>query len=177
MGNDHTLDAFFDFCNNDSSANYHSTAYLMDNIFGSENPVVGITEHGPQFVGVRDVKRLFDELINSFSRLVLLPQLSAIGNVPVLSSRRLYSQDHSTIGVQTILAGTHVRKWFPDPKDSHYSPPLSTIDPDGAHKMEIPACAVFTFDGDHKISRLQIYLDRYKLGQQLKPAAATARAH
>jgi hypothetical protein len=42
--------------------------------------------------------------------------------------------------------------------------------------MEIPAFAVFSFDDDNKITSLQIYLDRYKMQQQLTPATPSTQA-
>jgi hypothetical protein len=37
--------------------------------------------------------------------------------------------------------------------------------------MKIPACAVFTFDAGNKITRLAIYLDRYRMMRQLTPGS------
>jgi hypothetical protein len=35
--------------------------------------------------------------------------------------------------------------------------------------MKIPACMVFTLDGHHKIQQLAIYMDRYKMMDELAP--------
>jgi len=158
--------------------------YLMTDVFCQQQPLpnigpaVGITDFGPHFIGAVDVKLLFDALFSTFNNLVLLPQISEIGQIPVISSQRLYSPEGvepSTIGVQTVLAGTHVKPWF-DSTSPHYSPPLSNIRHDKVHKMEIPAFAVFSFDDDNKITSLQIYLDRYKMQQQLTPATPSTQA-
>jgi hypothetical protein len=35
--------------------------------------------------------------------------------------------------------------------------------------MDIPACAVFTFDAKYRVQQLAIYLDRYRMMDQLAP--------
>lgn len=167
MSNDVTLDEFFTILNDSlSAASYHNVSQLMSQVFCAENPqktipAVGITDHGPQFIGKDSVAELFGQLFKTFPDMEL---------TPVRGAPRLYSQgDPKTIGIQTTLAGAHQEEWFPR-GHKNYSPPLSGIHPDKHHVMKIPACAVFTFDDSGKVTRLAIYLDRYRMMRQLTPA-------
>jgi hypothetical protein len=145
-------------------------------LFSGNNPSVGITDNGPTFTGTDDVEAFFTRLFTVFSPIVWLQQFSIPGARPIVVSPRLYSNDQwatPTISVQTWMQGTHVDWWFPKPpagKPSHYSPPLSDIKPTGKITT-IAASAVFALDG-HLISRLWIYLDRYKIGTDLNPQGA-----
>jgi hypothetical protein len=180
---DDTLNVFFDVINGTDlsgtgagSAHYQNSKYLIDNVFCGNNlplpyPWVGVTDHGPQFKGSAAVKVLFDELFLCFDTFVMLPQVSKVGKNPVVPSERLYSQGGAAvmISIQTVLHGTYVTQWF---KDGHAaaSAPISSIVPDKLHVMEIPASAVFAFDNKSKVSQLAVYLDRYKMQQQLATA-------
>jgi hypothetical protein len=172
--NDPTLDDFFNVLNNVSDTNYHSSTYLTTSVFCAEVgspptlPAVGITDHGPNFQGTADVKLLFDQLFTSFPDVAL---------APLSGAPRLYSTDGFTIGIQTTLTGTQKDKWFKHAtggQKDHYSPPLSDIKPDKIHVMVIPACAVFNFDNSNLITRLWLYLDRYRMQQQLTPPPSAA---
>ncbi len=185
--NDDTLNVFFDVINgtnlsgtNVGTTDYQSPTYLKNNVFcGNEVPLpypcIGITDHGPQFAGSVAVEILLKQLFKCFSAFVLLPQVSKVG-APVVPSERLYSPQGASnvmISIQTVMHGTHISKWFAD-GTAPLSPPLSDIQPDGLHVMEIPVSAVFTFHTNHKIKQLSLYLDRYKMQQQLTPAHAVS---
>lgn len=183
--NDDTLNVFFDVINGTDLSgtgvganHYHDSKYLIDSVFCGNNlplpyPWIGITDHGPQFKGSAQIKILLDELFLCFDTFVLLPQVSRVGKTPVETSQRLNSRNGapvSMISVQTVMHGTHVAQWFKDGTGTP-SPPLSPIVPDKNHVMEIPVSAVFAFDNKNKISQLSLYLDRYKMQQQLTPAS------
>jgi hypothetical protein len=80
--------------------------------------------------------------------------------------------DGDTIAVEVDVTGTQQHTWFQDNFKSH---PLSQIDETtivnlpSSNKMDIPACMVFTFDGQHKVQQLAIYMDRYKMMDDLAP--------
>jgi hypothetical protein len=148
--------------------------YLRDHVFcvdsgagANQIPWVGITNYGPQFQTAAKVHKLFVQLFTTFPDVALKP---------VYGAPRLYSPDGYapfTIGIQTIFEGTQMAPWFPKgDTDGYYSPPLSDITPDRNHVTKLAACAVFSFDGQNRISQLAIYLDRYKLKTQLTPAAS-----
>jgi hypothetical protein len=167
---DDTLAEYFRVLNDASSGTgvYHDVDHLMKRVFCPDNtskkiPSVGITDHGPQFIGAPHVKTLFTQLFTTFPNLSLDPE----PNAPYLYSPSNYPT--LTIAIQTTLRGTHDKEWFPK-GDPHYSPPLSDIHPDRLHLMSIPACAVFSFDANAKVTHLAIYLDRYRMMRQLKPA-------
>ena len=167
MSNDAALDDFFKVLNDPESANHHDVDYLTSKVFCAEDaqhkrPCVGITDHGPQYVGTGQVAELFRQLFKTFPDMAL----TVVPGAPRLDSRSKYSP--RTTAVQTTLSGTHAAKWFPQ-GHQFYSPPLSNIHPDKVHAMKIPACAVFSFDDHERISHLAIYLDRYRMMQQLTP--------
>jgi hypothetical protein len=166
MSNDDTLKTFFEIFNDDASTKHHDARQLMSAVFCADNarhklPCVGVTDHGPQYVGAADVAELFQKLFTTFPEITLEP----LRHAPYL-----YSKDKKTIAVQASLKGRHHADWFP-PGHKFYSPPLSNIHPDKVHIMDIPACAVFTFDDSERVARLAIYLDRYRMQQQLTTGA------
>jgi hypothetical protein len=172
MSNTDTLNNFFKVLNDPAFANFHNVQHLMGHVFCANDtqrktPCVGITDHGPQYVGTAQVAELFDQLFTTFPDLALTP----VSGAPLLHSPTDYP--HKTIGIQTTLTGHHLAEWFPR-GHRFFSPPLSDIHPDKVHHMKIPACAVFTFDDGHRICQLAIYLDRYRMMQQLTPATSTA---
>ena len=84
--------------------------------------------------------------------------------------------DGDTIAVEVEVTGTHQKEWFQDP--TFKSHPLSQIDDatianlPSYNKMDkIPACMVFTFTGQpqYRIQQLAIYIDRYKMMDDLAP--------
>jgi hypothetical protein len=168
--NDGTLDNFFGILNNPASPAYHNATQLMIQVFCPDNPqqgvpCAGITDYGPQYVGAGEVGDLFNQLFTTFPDLAL---------TPVPGSPRLYSpSDYSpkTIGEQVTLTGTQTGKWFAR-DHKFYSPPLSDIHPDRVHVMRISACGVFSFDSASRVTRMAIYLDRYRMMQQLTPFVA-----
>lgn len=172
---DETLTDFLKVLNNVLSPTiYHNVNYLMDKVFCGDDPQnkipsVGITDHGPQFIGQQQVSDLFQQLFRSFPDLAL---------TPLPGAPRLYSPGDylpKTIGIQVTLTGTHLERWFQRP-NPHFSPPLSDIHPDKLQFMSVPACAVFSFDDDGCLMHLAIYLDRYRMAQQLTPASASSEA-
>jgi hypothetical protein len=154
------------------NANYQNTTFLMQNVFCPEGgvgpnevPSVAVTEHGigvgPAFYGVRKVRKLYNRLFSAFPDV----QMLALNAPPLL----LASQDGNTIAVQTTLTGTHQDWWFAKADgDKFYSKPLSDIPPN-AGVISIPACAVFTFNAQHLVTNLAIYMDRFHFTAQLAP--------
>ena len=162
MTADATLDAFFDILD-PSDAQYKHLNDLMNNVFCPNTgtlPWVGISKYGPQFQGAPAVRQLFQQLFVTFPD----------GSLAEVAPRFYYPLGAAAaavtgIAVQTTLSGTHKALWFQTPPA--YSPPLSNITPDGLHSMSVDACAVVFFDGNHKITQLSLYFDRYSLSQQL----------
>jgi hypothetical protein len=174
MSNDTTLDTFFEVLNDTNSAHYQDVAYLLKNVFCADTPAAtpkfpsaGITGHGPQFVGVKHIEILFNELFTSFS---------GFTSTPLPGAPRLYSPDGATIGIQTTLTGAHVAQWF-GKNGPFQSPPLSNIIPDKYQHMQVPACSVCVFDKDHLITHLSIYTDRYRMMRQLTPPSPSVEAN
>lgn len=171
-GTNSALDKFFSVFNPGSGSGvYKNIAMLMNDVFCADDaahdiPWVGITQHGPQFHGAKQVKALFEQLITTFpdiwwQELTTHPQVT---HVP-----RLYSNDASkpaTVGVQTTLFGTHKSPWF---QDGRYSLPLSAIKPSNK-ATEAPSFAVFAFGGKEqaRVSQLSFYMDRYSQMRQVQ---------
>lgn len=160
--NDGTLDLFLDILSQGSD--YKNLNKLMSQVFcanvGSPPtaPWVGIANYGPQFVGVDAIRTLFSQIF-----FVTFPDVQF---QPISNTYRLYSsQGPDTIAIQAMLSGTQVGFWFQHPSLG-FSPPISGITPSGK-KMNVAACAVFTFNNGHRVSQLSIYFDRYLMSQQL----------
>ena len=148
-GTNAALTTFFSVFN--PGANAHATIQqkldiLMNNVFciddANGNPGVGITQHGPQFMGATKVRALFQQLFTTFPDVWWAKSRTHPAITPV---PRLYSNDNyapPTIGVQTTLWGTHKKPWFQD--DTNYSLPLSAIKPNNK-ATEVPSFAVFSF--------------------------------
>lgn len=160
-----TLNDFLNTINDSNSANHHDIDHLLT-LFSPDDahfPVVGITQRGPQFKGTTAIRKLFTRLLTvSFHDMAWTP------------ANDLRPTQGDTIAVEIDVTAKHVREWF---QDTFKSAPLSQIsqaeiDGLGANKnkMKIPGCAVFTFDGNHRIKQLAIYIDRYKMMHQLAPA-------
>ena len=173
--NNQMLDSFFGVFD-PASGTYgpnNITPVLINNVFcpndNANNPTVpgvGITDHGPNFIGVAEVTKLFTQLFTSFPDLALTQVPNSAG--------RLYSRDGqpTTIGIRATFSGTFTQPWFlkdrtKKDKDSHYSKPLSDI-PVFANSLlstTIPAFVVFVFGGNAAyptyVSQVSIYLDRY----------------
>jgi hypothetical protein len=158
-----TLANFLDVFN-PRKGNYKNIDYLMAKVF-SGTPSVGIaagaSPEGPQFDGTDEVRALFTRLTESF------PELSFKAIPPYC-----YSPDTNanTIIVQaTLKTGPHQKNWFQKgEKDvgKFYSKPLSDVPPNGK-QSKVPTCAVFTFDAKNKVRRLGIYMDRWKMAEEL----------
>jgi SnoaL-like domain len=158
-----TLDDFLDTINNAGGANYHDVNHLMT-LFCNDHgnyPFVGITQRGPQFKHRAKIEKLFDRLLTkSFPDMAWTP------------ANTLRMTDGDTVAVEVDVTGTQKAEWFQDDFKSH---PLSQIDEitianlPSNNKMDIPACMVFTFDGQYKIQQLAIYMDRYKMMDDLSP--------
>jgi hypothetical protein len=158
-----TLDDFLDTINNTNGAHYHDVNHLMT-LFCNDNgnyPFVGITQRGPQFTNRASIQKLFTQLLTtSFPDMAWTPATA------------LRMTDGNTIAVEVDVTGTQEAEWFQDNFKSH---PLSQIDEatianlSSNNKMDIPACMVFTFDGQFKIQQLAIYMDRYKMMDDLSP--------
>jgi hypothetical protein len=167
MSNIDTLNDFLRTINDRQGPHYHSVDHLMtlfcNDDANQEIPFVGIAWRGPQFKHRGHIRKLFTRLlVISFENMAWTP------------ANDLRMRDGDTIAVEVDVTAKHVREWF---TDSFRSPPLSHIDQAaidalGASKksMNVPACAVFTFDGNHEIRQLAIYMDRYRMMDQLAPS-------
>ena len=143
-------------------------------------PAVGITGHGPNFIGAANgppavgVTALFSQLLTSFPNIILKE---------LTKKRRLYSGGSSPvtiIGTQATLTGTYQAGWFKKTGDpdsvSHYSKPLSDIPAFAQNTWKatkIPAFVEFEFGSATPltVSRLLIYLDRYSFIRDLSHPA------
>ena len=162
-----TLNEFLKTINiSQNNPNYHDVTHLMT-LFCPDDakyPVVGITQRGPQFQFHAAIKKLFNQLL-----VVSFPDMAWMPANP------LRPTDGSTIAVEIDVTGIQISSWF---QDLFKSDPLSQIDHETiagliqsnqANQMDIPACAVFTFDAKYCVQQLAIYLDRYKMMDQLAP--------
>jgi hypothetical protein len=167
-------------------ANYGVVTWLMQNAFSPDNagngtPQVGISGHGPNFIGATEVAALFDKFFFSFPDFRIAQGMLAQGG-PTLTGR-LYARDADappTIGLRVTLMGTYSQPWFKKKKGikdkkSHYSKPLSDIPADSSQVTTLEGFAVFSF-ANNLISQLSIYLDRYKLSTDLLPPSDTLTA-
>lgn len=162
-----TLNNFLDTINKPNDAgwqHYHDVDYLL-RLFCDDNgnhPYVGITLRGPQFTNLASMRILFTQLLKTtFPDMAWTP------------ANKLRMTDGNTIAVEVDVTGTQKAEWF---QDKFRSLPLSQIEEDTIrrlapiyNKMDIPACMVFTFDGDYRIQQLAIYMDRYRMMDQLAP--------
>jgi hypothetical protein len=161
-----TLNNFLDTINKPNDAgwhHYHDVDYLKT-LFCNDNgnyPYVGITQRGPQFKNWASIQKLFTQLLTkSFPDMAWTP------------ANTLRMTDGNTIAVEVEVTGTQQAEWF---QDDFKSPPLSQIDEatianlSSNNQMDIPACMVFTFDGQYKVQQLAIYMDRYKMMDDLAP--------
>ena len=162
-----TLNNFLDTINKPNDAgwqHYHDVDYLLT-LFCDDNanlPYVGITLRGPQFPHRANIRTLFIQLLNTtFPDMAWKP------------ANDLRMTDGSTIAVEVDVTGTQKAEWF---QDKFRSLPLSQIEEDTIRRlapkyniMDIPACMVFTFDKDYRIQQLAIYMDRYRMMDQLAP--------
>jgi hypothetical protein len=167
-----TLNNFLDTINKPNDAgwqHYHDVDYLLT-LFCDDNgnhPYVGITLRGPQFTNLANIRILFTQLLKTtFPDMAWTP------------ANKLRMTDGNTIAVEVDVTGTQQAAWF---QDKFKSAPLSQIDQDTVHrlapnnnKMDIPACMVFTFDGHYKIQQLAIYMDRYRMMDELAPREWTS---
>lgn len=197
--NNGTLDKFFAVFTSGGTPAQRATA--LTNLFCQDGqpdpqgnptiPAVGITQHGPNFVGRNEVGLLWTQFTTSFQNFLIEPaQLALPGLANDVEAPRLYSNDGyppkvkpiPMIGIQTILSGRFVQNWFQPPKATdadkkdRHSLPLSGIRPvsaagGGPLSVSIPACLVFAFDGNGAITHLWAYLDRYRLSHFLDPGA------
>ena len=184
VSNNQILDGFFGVVDQSlNTGNYGNVTWLMNNVFcpndSNSNPTmpgVGITDHGPNFIGSTEVTKLFNQLFLSFPNL-------AFHQVPNNQNGRLFSRDNRpvTIGTRAMLTGTFSNPWFPkDPtkkdKDSHYSKPLSDIPifQNNLQSTKTAAFVVFVFASTNYpnlVSQVSIYLDRYRFMADLMPLA------
>jgi len=167
-----TLNNFLDTINKPNDAgwqHYHDVDYLLT-LFCDDNgsyPYVGITLRGPQFTNLANIRILFTQLLKTtFPDMAWTP------------ANNLRMTDGNTIAVEVDVTGTQQAAWF---QNKFKSLPLSQIDQDTVNrlapnnnKMDIPACMVFTFDGDYKVQQLAIFMDRYKMMDDLAPKEWTS---
>jgi hypothetical protein len=167
-----TLNNFLDTINKpngDGWQHYHDVDYLLT-LFCEDNgnrPYVGITLRGPQFTNLANIRILFTQLLKTtFPDMAWTP------------ANELRLTDGNNIAVEVDVTGTQQAAWF---QDKFKSPPLSEISQDvvrnlapNNNKMCIPACMVFTFDGQYKIQQLAIYMDRYRMMDELAPREWTS---
>lgn len=144
-------------------------------------PAIGITNHGPHgakepyFLGQAEIQDLWKQFYTSFPDFyfqpanIILPGSPGGVQAPVFSSNNPVPMR----SVQCDLKGTFKADWYQHPHP-HQSPPLSTLHPKpgGPYlKVSIAACAVFSYDNANLITRLWIYMDRYKLQTDLGPGS------
>jgi hypothetical protein len=167
-----TLNNFLDTINKPNDAgwqHYHDVDYLLT-LFCDDNgsyPYVGITLRGPQFTNLANIRILFTQLLKTtFPDMAWTP------------ANNLRMTDGNTIAVEVDVTGTQQAAWF---QNKFKSLPLSQIDQDTVnrlapnnHEMKLPACMVFTFDENHKIQQLAIYIDRYRIMDELAPREWTS---
>jgi hypothetical protein len=167
---DNAVDLFLQYFNAHDTANV-MTVFCADTPANPpppklpDIPTVGLAHDGPQFKGRDLIETLFIRLFKSFPDISLAP-------LPGLT--RLYSQSGPTrIAFQAKIIGTHDDKWFekshPKYGDKLYSPPISDIDPDQLHAMNLAACPIFALDASYLITNWTIYFDRYRMWRQLQP--------
>jgi hypothetical protein len=133
-------------------------------------PGVGITDHGPGFVGKADVAIFFKQLFTTFHDMQWTWPPAAMPAAPMLSDGA------NTFGFQMDVTGTFEKPWFPA-TSAHHSLPLSQLT-SGTHRHlgkrrgnadGVPASAFFTFDGSAQfhIKQIAIYMDRYAMMQSI----------
>ena len=147
-------------------------------------PAVGITNHGPQipvhdpyFKGRKEVSDLWTQFYTSFQNFSFAPTTLELpgGNVAAPRLKATVTAGVNQIpmiAVQCDLSGTFQSPWNPP---NHLSLPLSGI-PVGHLFTNIAAAAVFAFDIHHLITRMWIYMDRYKLQNDLFPGSSAVLA-
>jgi len=169
--NDGTIDNFLTFFD-PANASYGQSANLV-HLFSPDNPgppaVVGITNHadpqqalGPVFTGQAAIQNLFQTVFGTFNPFKL-------DSWPP----RTYSTDQQSTALRVAVTAKQVGLWFQQPDPAH-SLPLSALSPvpqpfGGPNQSLLPACLFFSFDNNHKISQLAIYMDRYRLMRELQP--------
>jgi hypothetical protein len=108
-----------------------------------------------------NIKKLFDKLLTD-----------AFPDMAWTPASTLRMAEGNTIALEVDVTATQKGEWFQDNFKSH---PLSQIDAttianlSSNNQMDVPACMVFTFDGSYKIQQLAIYMDRYKMMDDLAP--------
>jgi hypothetical protein len=145
-----------------------------------EIPAIGITNHGlqanqPYFKGVTEVTNLWLWFYKCFDSFTFAPTTLEMpgGNAPAPRFQATVAAGGTQIpmrAVQCDLSGTYQLQWHPP---NHDSPPLSTIPiPTSGHlSTHIAATAVFAFDANNLITRMWVYMDRYKLQTDLRPGS------
>jgi hypothetical protein len=117
-------------------------------------PYVGLTTEGPSFKGAKEITDLFQSLFTAFPDLKFAP-------LGVLHSSELPTK----IVVQATLNGTHKGVW--SPSSTRASSPINNVSATNL-PFQVPACAIFSFDDNFKITTLGVYFDRYKIIDDLK---------
>jgi len=162
--NDSTLKSFIDAINGQQLQDLMDQFCLDSGSGANAVPTVGLTNRqGPMFVGRAAIQTLFGQLFKSFQNMVW-------------TATALRLKEGNVIGIELDVTGRHDREWFQG--DPFGSPPFSQIQqgnidphPGNRRTMNIPAFAVFTFDGSANclVQNLALYFDRYKLMDQLAP--------
>jgi hypothetical protein len=147
--------------------------------WGNPIPSVGITDHGPHFVGKqiphmpilpKTIDVLFGQLFKSFPNISLAPASvpQPPQNYPPFLSSANYAPP--TIAYQTnLITGPYKARWFSPTDPNNYSPPMSNAPPNASASVTVPACCIFTFNGAYQIVQLAVYMDRYRLWAGLQP--------
>jgi hypothetical protein len=166
MSADDIVNSFLNELNNNPE---HDPQKLVSTYFCSDDPPpppppkptipsVGLANYGPSFAGRNEVVALFVQIFNSFPDLKFLP---------LPSFPRLYCPSGDKIAILGSITGTHKAEWFAE-GHPHHSKPISGIKPDGSHTMNVPACAIFSFDASgSRIANLSIYFDRSTMSRHL----------
>jgi hypothetical protein len=187
MSNIFTIQAFLNVFSAPIAASNVATAIsTVTGLFSPDlpgppvTPSVGIGANtqdplGSAFRGNTQITALFTELLSSFPQLTFMPYPT-----PASPLFCVAQTDPNTIVVPAqLITGPHMARWFPPdapPKRRFYSKPLSDLVPATAasgnyQTSTVPVCAVFTFDtiaaNQFKIFNLALYLDRWKMAQDL----------
>jgi hypothetical protein len=140
-------------------------------------PAVGITNHGPQgqpdqpyFVLQAGVNLLWTTFYDSFKKFTFAPTTLELpgGSVPAPRFKTTVTAGTNQIpmiAVQCDLSGTYTKQWLPH---NHHSPPLSHI-PVASTPLptHVAATAIFAFNSSNLITRMFVYMDRFKLQRDL----------
>src|SRR5262249_10364269 len=132
------------------------------NLFVPDNPAppgppnVGLTTGGPQFTGQGPIGNLFTGLFASFPNLMF-----TYPNV-------LRPADGNVVAVEAFLTTGVLHARWCAPHVPHSRPLSDVVPAPGRNSVNLPLCAVFTFDrSSYLIQNLALYFDRWRMAMDL----------